>query len=382
MWRLCRAGWRVRYASEVDIWHDHRVRLRDFVADRRRYARSLGPLARRHPGAAPAMRVSPGLALPWALMLAGRPRPRWSPRLDDRALPRQAAPAARGLGVPGGRSRRAPAWRAVWAPRVQGLGYAVRRAWAPPLVARRAPARASGAAPALPPSRSRSSRTPAPPETCAHCPPTPRCACWPSSSPSRARGRAACGRAPSARCCPRAGAIGERRRRGHRRRARDRRRHRDAPGGRRVERRRRRPLRRRPQVALRAGHRGGPRRSGGAGAASWRATAGSVARRRRGIARGHGAAVACAEREFGGLDAVIAVAGVIAGGVPLWEMPVAEQEAVIEGNLRSVLVAARVEFPRCCGAPSRARDASWPSPRRRRRGGCRCSPPTAPPRPA
>jgi SDR family mycofactocin-dependent oxidoreductase len=57
------------------------------------------------------------------------------------------------------------------------------------------------------------------------------------------------------------------------------------------------------------------------------------------------AAVACAEREFGGVDAVIAVAGVIAGGVPLWEMPLAEQEAVLEGNLQSALVAARLGIP-------------------------------------
>jgi SDR family mycofactocin-dependent oxidoreductase len=56
-------------------------------------------------------------------------------------------------------------------------------------------------------------------------------------------------------------------------------------------------------------------------------------------------AVACAEREFGGLDAMIAVAGVIAGGVPLWEMPEAEQEAVLEVDLQSVFVAARVGIP-------------------------------------
>lgn len=58
-----------------------------------------------------------------------------------------------------------------------------------------------------------------------------------------------------------------------------------------------------------------------------------------------GDAVEWAERELGGLDAVIAVAGVIAGGVPLWEMPLAEQEAVLEVNLQSVLVAARVGIP-------------------------------------
>ena len=42
---------------------------------------------------------------------------------------------------------------------------------------------------------------------------------------------------------------------------------------------------------------------------------------------------------------MIAVAGVIAGGVPLWEMPVEQEEAVVDANLRSVLVAARVGIP-------------------------------------
>ncbi len=57
------------------------------------------------------------------------------------------------------------------------------------------------------------------------------------------------------------------------------------------------------------------------------------------------AAVDTAEREFGGLDAIVAAAGVIAGGVRLWEMPEAEQEAVLEVDLRAVLVAARVGIP-------------------------------------
>jgi SDR family mycofactocin-dependent oxidoreductase len=56
-------------------------------------------------------------------------------------------------------------------------------------------------------------------------------------------------------------------------------------------------------------------------------------------------AVALAEQEFGGLDALVAVAGVIAGGVPLWEMPPEQQEAVLDANLRSVLVASRVGIP-------------------------------------
>jgi SDR family mycofactocin-dependent oxidoreductase len=56
-------------------------------------------------------------------------------------------------------------------------------------------------------------------------------------------------------------------------------------------------------------------------------------------------AVQIAEDVFGGVDAVIAVAGVIAGGVPLWEMPEAQQDAVLDVNLRSVLVAARIGIP-------------------------------------
>jgi SDR family mycofactocin-dependent oxidoreductase len=57
------------------------------------------------------------------------------------------------------------------------------------------------------------------------------------------------------------------------------------------------------------------------------------------------AAVDVAEHELGGLDAMIAAAGVIAGGVPLWEMPAAEAEAVLEVDLHAVLVAARVGIP-------------------------------------
>jgi SDR family mycofactocin-dependent oxidoreductase len=56
-------------------------------------------------------------------------------------------------------------------------------------------------------------------------------------------------------------------------------------------------------------------------------------------------AVELAERRFGGLDAMVAVAGVIAGGVPLWKMPLEQQDAVLDANLLSVLVAARTGIP-------------------------------------
>jgi SDR family mycofactocin-dependent oxidoreductase len=56
-------------------------------------------------------------------------------------------------------------------------------------------------------------------------------------------------------------------------------------------------------------------------------------------------AVRVAEDDLGGLDAMVAVAGVIAGGVPFWEMPVEQQQAVLDANLHSVLVAARTGIP-------------------------------------
>ena len=63
-------------------------------------------------------------------------------------------------------------------------------------------------------------------------------------------------------------------------------------------------------------------------------------------------AVALAEDRFGGLDAMIAAAGVIAGGAPLWEMPVAEEEALVDVNLRAVMVAARVGIPALLRRPT------------------------------
>ena len=57
------------------------------------------------------------------------------------------------------------------------------------------------------------------------------------------------------------------------------------------------------------------------------------------------AAVALAERTFGGLDAVVGAAGVIAGGRPLWEMPPAQVAAVLEVDLGGVVTLARVAVP-------------------------------------
>jgi SDR family mycofactocin-dependent oxidoreductase len=63
-------------------------------------------------------------------------------------------------------------------------------------------------------------------------------------------------------------------------------------------------------------------------------------------------AVALAEAELGGLDAIVAAAGVIAGGVPLWDVPVEQERAVIDTDLGAVLVAARVAVPALLRRPA------------------------------
>jgi len=57
------------------------------------------------------------------------------------------------------------------------------------------------------------------------------------------------------------------------------------------------------------------------------------------------AAVALAEDRWGGLDAAIAAAGVIAGGVPAWQVPPDQERAVLDIDLGGVLTLARVAVP-------------------------------------
>lgn len=57
------------------------------------------------------------------------------------------------------------------------------------------------------------------------------------------------------------------------------------------------------------------------------------------------AAIADAEARWGGVDAAIACAGVIAGGVPLWQVPSEQQQAVLEVNLGGVIGLARAAAP-------------------------------------
>jgi SDR family mycofactocin-dependent oxidoreductase len=57
------------------------------------------------------------------------------------------------------------------------------------------------------------------------------------------------------------------------------------------------------------------------------------------------AAIAQAQQRWGGLDAAIAVAGVIAGGVRAWEVPADQEQAVLDIDLGGVLALARVALP-------------------------------------
>jgi SDR family mycofactocin-dependent oxidoreductase len=57
------------------------------------------------------------------------------------------------------------------------------------------------------------------------------------------------------------------------------------------------------------------------------------------------AAVRLAEERWGGLDAAIAAAGVIAGGVPAWQVPPGQERAVLDVDLGGVLNLARAAVP-------------------------------------
>jgi SDR family mycofactocin-dependent oxidoreductase len=57
------------------------------------------------------------------------------------------------------------------------------------------------------------------------------------------------------------------------------------------------------------------------------------------------AGVVAAAEEWGGVEAIVANAGVIAGGAPAWELSPEQEDAVVETCLRGVMVAARVGVP-------------------------------------
>ena len=63
------------------------------------------------------------------------------------------------------------------------------------------------------------------------------------------------------------------------------------------------------------------------------------------------AAVVEGAEAWGDLDAFVAGAGVIAGGVPAWELPADELRALVEVNLEAVVLAAQSVVPALLGRP-------------------------------
>jgi mycofactocin glycosyltransferase len=72
-WRLGQAGWRVRYEPAAVMGHQHRVRLRSWLARRRDYGTSAAALELRHPGSVRPLYVSGWTAAAWLAVAAGRP---------------------------------------------------------------------------------------------------------------------------------------------------------------------------------------------------------------------------------------------------------------------------------------------------------------------
>ena len=73
MWRLDEAGWTVRYEPAARVAHRHRTTPWSWLRRRFDYGTSVGPLARRHPGALVPVEASGWSYATWGLLAAGHP---------------------------------------------------------------------------------------------------------------------------------------------------------------------------------------------------------------------------------------------------------------------------------------------------------------------
>src|SRR6185369_3744640 len=99
-----------------------------FIARRWAYARSIAPLASRHPDAVPALRADAASAVIVALVAAGRPRAA-AALLAARALHLRRGLRAAGVGEPGRLA--AELALAGAAGTARGASHALRRVWSP-----------------------------------------------------------------------------------------------------------------------------------------------------------------------------------------------------------------------------------------------------------
>lgn len=79
IWRLARTPWRVRYAPEIEVLHEHRTTLVSWMKRKSFYGTGGAPLADRHPRSIPpailrpwsaVMLIGVAIARPWSLILA------------------------------------------------------------------------------------------------------------------------------------------------------------------------------------------------------------------------------------------------------------------------------------------------------------------------
>jgi len=111
VWRLCAAGWRVRYEPAVEARHEHRRTVRDWLGRKAYYGTGADLLAQRHGDT-----VAPAVYTPWTFVFVGAllAQRRWS-------LPVAAGAAAVAAVRIGARLRRTPdrSWIAL---RLTGQG--------------------------------------------------------------------------------------------------------------------------------------------------------------------------------------------------------------------------------------------------------------------
>ncbi|SOD95053.1 mycofactocin biosynthesis glycosyltransferase MftF [Blastococcus haudaquaticus] len=71
VWRLIRAGWRVRYEPDARVAHEHPGTTAQWLRRRAFYGTGAALLDARHPGAVAPVVMAPETALAWALALSG-----------------------------------------------------------------------------------------------------------------------------------------------------------------------------------------------------------------------------------------------------------------------------------------------------------------------
>ena len=75
VWRLAESGWRIRYEPAAQVWHEHRVKLGDWMSRKAFYGTGAHALAQRH-----GYNAAPAVLAPWSVgvIIAVLAQRRWS----------------------------------------------------------------------------------------------------------------------------------------------------------------------------------------------------------------------------------------------------------------------------------------------------------------